>query len=73
MPREYKSNKALDNRFIRRSLEGVFNKLLTAPVEKHGTTERLMIDATHPNVHHRTESLLKKGVLSVISEAKKKG
>ena len=50
-PREYGPYKTLYNRFIRWSRLGVFNKIFTELVEKHGTTERLMIDATHLKAH----------------------
>lgn len=70
-PREYGPHKTLYNRFIRWSRLGVFNKIFTALVEKHGTTERLMIDATHLKAHRTAASLLKKGLFPAVSGAQK--
>lgn len=60
-PRQYGPYKTLYNRFIRWSRLGIFNKRFAELVEKHGATERLMIDATHLKAHGTTASLLKKG------------
>lgn len=72
-PREYGPYKTLYNRFIRWSRLGVFNKIFTELVEKHGTTERLMIDATHLKAHRTAASLLKKGLFPAVSYAQKAG
>lgn len=42
-------------------------------VEKHGTTERLMIDATHLKTHRTAASLLKKGFFLAVSDEQKAG
>ena len=72
-PREYGPYKTLYNRFIRWSRLGVFNKIFTELVEKHGTTERLMIDATHLKAHRTAASLLKKGLFPAVSVGRKAG
>ena len=72
-PREYGPYKTLYNRFIRWSRLGVFNKIFMTLVEKHGPTERLMIDATHLKAHRTAASLLKKGLFPAVSDAQKAG
>jgi len=70
-PREYGPHKTLYNRFIRWSRLGVFDKIFTALVEKNGSSERLMIDATHLKAHRTAASLLKKGLFPAASDAQK--
>lgn len=72
-PRGYGPHKTLYNRFIRWSRLGIFNKIFTELVEKHGTTERLMIDATHLKAHRTAASLLKKGLFPAVSDVQKAG
>jgi transposase len=72
-PREYGPHKTLYNRFIRWSRLGVFNKIFMELVEKQGTTERLMIDATHLKAHRTAASLLKKGLFPAVSDVRKAG
>lgn len=72
-PREYGPHKTLYNRFIRWSRLGIFNKIFMELVEKHGTTERLMIDATHLKAHRTAASLLKKGLFPAVSDEQKAG
>lgn len=50
-----------------------FNKIFMELVEKHGTTERLMIDATHLKTHRTAASLLKKGFFLAVSDEQKAG
>lgn len=52
---------------------GIFNKIFTALVEKNGSTERLMIDATHFKAHRTAVSLLKKGLFPAVSDVQKAG
>ena len=70
-PREYGPHKTLYNRFIRWSRLGVFDKIFTALVEKNGSSERLMIDATHLKAHRTAASLLKKGLFPAASDAQR--
>lgn len=72
-PREYGPHKTLYNRFIRWSRLGIFNKIFAKLVEKHGATERLMIDATHLKAHRTAASLLKKGLFPAVSDVQKVG
>ena len=72
-PREYGPHKTLYNRFIRWSRLGVFNKIFVELAEKHGATERLMIDATHLKAHRTAASLLKKGLFPAVLDAQKAG
>lgn len=72
-PREYGPHKTLYNRFFRWSHLGVFNKIFAELVEQNGSTERLMIDATHLKAHRTSASLLKKGLFPAVSDARKAG
>jgi putative transposase len=56
---------------VRWSLLGVFSKIFAALASKGPRPERLMIDATHLKAHRPTASLLKKGLFSDVSGAKK--
>lgn len=70
-PSEYGPYKTLYNRFIRWSRLGVFNKIFAELVEQHGSTTRLMIDATHLKAHRTAASLLKKGAFPVVLDGQK--
>ena len=70
-PKEYGPHKTLYNRFVRWSRMGVFDKIFAALVEKGGSTDRLMIDATHLKAHRTAASLLKKGMFPALSAGRK--
>ena len=72
-PREYGPHKTLYNRLFRWSHLGVFNKIFAELVEQNGSTERLMIDATHLKAHRTSASLPKKGLFPAVSDARKAG
>jgi transposase len=69
-PREYGPHKTLYNRFVRWSRMGVFNRIFEE-LAKRGTSERLMIDATHLKAHRTAASLQKKGMFPDVSGARK--
>jgi putative transposase len=60
-PVGYGPHKTIYNRFIRWSRLGVFNRIL-AELSAQGSTDKLMIDATHLKAHRTAASLLKKGL-----------
>lgn len=70
-PRGYGPPKTLYNRFVRWSRMGVFNRIFAELAGKTGGPDRLMIDATHFKAHRTVASLLKKGMFSVVSVARK--
>lgn len=70
-PREYGVAKTLYNRFKRWSEMGVFDKIFANLVERQGTTDKLMIDATHLKAHRTASSLIKKGMFPVLSGVQK--
>jgi len=55
----------LDNRFIRWSRLGVFDRIFAGLAGEGPKPERSMIDATHLKAHRSAASLLKKGMLPV--------
>ena len=61
-PAQYRPPKTIDNRFIRWSRMGVFNKIFAALTAKGVKPDQLMIDATHLKAHRTAASLLKKGL-----------
>jgi putative transposase len=69
VPRGYGPHKTIDNRFVRWSRLGVFNKIFAALARKGGKPHRLMIDATHLKAHRTAASLLKKGLFPDVSAA----
>ena len=69
-PREYGPHKTLYNRFLRWSRMGVFNRIFEE-LAKGGTSERLMIDATHLKAHRTAASLQKKGMFPDVSGARR--
>ena len=72
-PAAYGPHKTLYNRFVRWSRMGVFNLICTELAKRPDGTEQLMIDATHLKAHRTAASLLKKGVLVVVSAGRKGG
>ena len=60
-----------DNRFVRWSRLGAFNKIFAELARKAGKPSRLMIDATHLKAHRTAASLLKKGLFPDVSGARK--
>ncbi len=66
-PRDYGPHKTIDNRFIRWSRLGVFNKIFATLAHKGGKPERILIDATHLKAHRTAASLLKKGLFPDVS------
>ncbi len=67
----YGPPKTLYNRFVRWSRMGVFNLILTELAKRPDGTEQLMIDATPLKAHRTAASLLKKGVLVVVSAGRR--
>ncbi|OUI97796.1 transposase [Acetobacter sp. DsW_54] len=67
-PKAYGPHKTLYNRFIRWSRLGVFDRIFVALTEQAGRSKRLMIDATHLEVHRTSASLLKKELFPAISD-----
>ena len=63
-PRAYGPHKTLDNRFVRWSRMGVFNRILPALAGEADGPERLMSDATHRKAHRTAASRLNKGAVS---------
>ena len=70
-PKDYGPHKTIYNRFIRWSRLGVFNHIFAALAAKGGTSETLMIDATHLKAHRTAASLLKRGMFPDVSDAPK--
>ncbi len=61
-PKRYGPLKALDNRFIRWSRLGVFDRIFARLAAEGPRPERIMIDATHLKVQRTAASLLKEGI-----------
>lgn len=61
VPAAYGPHKTINNRFIRWSRLGVFNRILAELSARGGGTDKLMIDATHLKAHRTAASLLKEG------------
>jgi hypothetical protein len=61
-PKEYGPHKTLYNRYICWSRMGVFDRIFAALASEGPEPKRIMIDATHLNVHRTAASLLKKGL-----------
>jgi putative transposase len=70
-PPGYGPHKTIDNRFVRLSRLGEFNKIFAALAGKGGKPERIRIDATHLKAHRTAASLLKKGLFPDVSGAPK--
>ena len=71
-PPGYDPHKTLyNNRFIRWSWLGVFDRIFAALAGEGPKPERIMIDATHLKAHRTAASLLKKGLSPVVSGARK--
>lgn len=66
-PKGYGPHKTLYNRFIRWSRMGVFNHIFAGLASEGLKPERIMIDATHLEVHRTAASLLKKGLFPAVS------
>lgn len=67
-PSGYGPYKTIYNRFVRWSRMGVFDRIF-AELAKGGSSDRLMIDATHLKAHRTAASLLKKGLYPAASDA----
>lgn len=67
-PAAYGPHKTIDNRFIRWSWLGVFNKIFAGLAAKGGKPDQLMIDATH-KAHRTAASLFEKGMFPDVSDA----
>jgi transposase len=72
-PPGYGPHKTLDNRFVRLSRMGVFDRIFAALAAEGGVPERLMIDSTHLKAHRTAASLLKKGLFPAASAAPRAG
>ena len=70
-PKDYGPHKTLYNRFMRWSRLGVFDRIFAALAGQGPRPERIMIDSTHLKAHRTAASLLKKGLFSVVSGARK--
>ncbi|WP_371932499.1 transposase [Pararhizobium sp. IMCC21322] len=70
-PSDYGPHKTIYNRFIRWSRLGVFNRILAELVGMAGTSDQVMIDATHLKAHRTAASLLEKGLFPDLSDAPK--
>ena len=70
-PREYGPHKTIYNRFVRWSRLGVLNKIFAELARKGSKPSLLMIDATHLKAHRTAASLLKKGLFSDVSGARR--
>lgn len=70
-PAAYGPHKTIDNRFIRWSRLGVFNRIFAELAAKGRKPDQLMIDATHLKAHRTAASLLKKGLYPDVSGAPK--
>ena len=66
-PQDYGPHKTLYNRFIRWSRLGVFDRIFSQLTAEAGSSETLMIDATHLKAHRTAASLLKKGMFPGVS------
>ena len=61
-PKEYGPHKTLDNRFIRWSRLGVFDRIFSNLSAQDDVPETLMIDAAHLKAPRTASSLSKKGL-----------
>ena len=57
-PRDYVPHKTIDNRFVRWSRLGVFNKIFAELARKSGKAERIMIDAKNRDCRQNHFQLL---------------
>ena len=69
-PTAYGPHKTFYNRFVRRSLAGVFNRIFAGLAAEGGPPDQLMIDATHLKAHRTAASLRKKGPFRAVSGAR---
>jgi transposase len=67
-PSAYGPHKTIYNRFIRWSRLGVFNRILAELAARGGSSDQLMIDATHLKAHRTAASLLKKVLYPDVSD-----
>ena len=72
-PKGYGPHKTTNNRFIRWSRLGVFNRIFSELVGKAGEPDQVMIDATHLKAHRTAASLLKGGLFPDVSGAPRAG
>ena len=70
-PKTYGPYKTFDNRFVRWSRAGIFNKIFRELARQPGPRDGLMIDATHLKAHRTAASLLKKGQALAVLAARK--
>lgn len=70
-PKGYGSHKTIDNRFIRWSRKGVFNRIFAELAGEAGEPDTIMIDATHLKAHRTAASLLKGGLYPDVSAGPK--
>ena len=70
-PKRYGPHKTLDNRFMRWSRLGVFDRIFAALAGRGPRPERIMIDSMYLKAHRTAASLLKKGLFPVVSGARK--
>ena len=72
-PEVYGPHKTLNNRFVRWSRMGNFDRIFANLVAEDGPPDRLMIDSTHLKAHRTAASLLKGGMFPVVSTARRVG
>jgi putative transposase len=72
-PAVYGPHKTLYNRFVRWSRMGIFDRIFANLAAESGPPDRVMIDSTHLKAHRTAASLLKRGIHSVSSAARKAG
>lgn len=72
-PVAYGPHKTLDNRLIRSSRMGVFDRILAALAAEGGPPGRLMIDSTQFEAHRTAARLLEEGRFPVSSGAPRLG
>ncbi len=72
-PQGYGPHKTLYNRFVRWSALGMFDRVFKSLASEGPKPDRIMIDSTHLKALRTAASLLKKGVLHALSDARRAG
>jgi len=70
-PKAYGPHKTLDNRFVRWSRAGIFNKIFRELSRHSRASDCLMIDATHLKAHRTAASLRTTGQCPAVLAARK--
>lgn len=69
-PVVYGSHMTLYSRFVRWSRVGIFDRIFANLAAHSGSTDRIIIDSTHPKAHRTAVSLLKRGCSHHIGRTK---